>query len=126
MEINFELALKNKIRFANPHGAGVISTEDLFDLSITALDKLAVNLRKELRNTEESFINETKANKNLQLGFDIVKYVLDGKLSEREAEKIAKEKRERRKVLMEALAEKQNEALKGMTMEQLRAEIEAL
>jgi len=52
----FEKALKNKLRFEGS-GQGVLSTEDLFDLSLPTLDKMAKGVNKLLRDEgEDSFI----------------------------------------------------------------------
>ena len=124
-EINmFEQATRLKLRFKSNNGN--ISTEDLWDLPLSQLDDIAKGLRKELRETEDSFIEEKKSNAQLELRFEVVKHVITTKLAERDAKAQAKEKAARRQVLLEALEKKQNAALDGMSAEDIKKELEAL
>lgn len=124
-EINlFEQATRLKLRFKSNNGN--VSTEDLWDLPLSQLDDIAKGLRKELRETEDSFIEEKKSNAQLELRFEVVKHVITTKLAERDAKAQAKEKAARRQVLLEALEKKQNAALDGMSAEDIKKELEAL
>ena len=124
-EINlFEQATRLKLRFKSNNGN--VSTEDLWDLPLSQLDDIAKGLRKELRETEDSFIEEKKSNAQLELRFEVVKHVITTKLAERDAKAQAKEKAARRQVLLEALEKKQNAALDGMSADDIKKELEAL
>ena len=124
-EINmFEQATRLKLRFKSNNGN--ISTEDLWDLPLSQLDDIAKGLRKELRDTEDSFIEEKKSNATLELRFEVVKHVITTKLAERDAKAKAKEVAARRQVLLEALEGKQQEALKNMSVEDIQKELATL
>lgn len=124
-EINmFEQATRLKLRFKSINGN--ISTEDLWDLPLSQLDDIAKGLRKELRDTEDSFIEEKKSNAQLELRFEVVKHVITTKLAERDAKAKAKEVAARRQVLLEALEGKQQEALKNMSVEDIQKELATL
>jgi hypothetical protein len=117
----FEAASRNKVRFASDRGE--LTTEQLWDLNLTSLDKVARDVNKELKSvTEDSFIaTKVDARKApLELKLEIVKFVIDEKLAEAEARKTAAEKALKKKVLEEALANRQNEKINSMSEEDLK------
>jgi hypothetical protein len=60
----FEKASKMKLRFSTTKG--VLSTEDLWDLSLESLDRIAKNLYKQIKESEEiSFISEKSSEDTL-------------------------------------------------------------
>ena len=127
----FEKASRLKIRFATT--LGVISTEDLWDLPLTShrsvsLDDIARSLHREIKDSaEESFVTKaTAADEKLQLGFDIVKHVIEVKLAEREVAATAAAKKAEKQKLLSLIAEKQEGALKEKSVEELQAMVEAL
>ena len=124
-EINvFEQASRQRLRFKGANG--MLSTEDLWSLSLPRLDEIAKVIRKELRDSEESFIEEKKTNATAELMFAVVKRVIDVRLEEREAKAKAKENSERRQKLLAALENKQNAVLDGMSVEEIQKELTAL
>lgn len=121
----FEAASRNKLRFVTPRG--VLSTEDLWDLSLTSLDVVAKNLNKQLKDTEESFIEErSSGNKTLSLSFDIVKYIISVKLADAQLAKDRAAKQARRAELISILHEKESESLRAKTRDELIKELEDL
>ena len=130
-EANFERASRLKIRFATT--LGTISPEDLWDLPLTSgrsvsLDDIARSLHAELKaSTEVSFVlKATEADEKLQLGFDIVKHIIDIILAEREVAATAAAKKAEKQKLLGLIAEKQEGALKEKSVEELQAMVEAL
>jgi hypothetical protein len=121
--IMFEQATRLKLRFRSPNG--LIGVEDLWDLPLKTLDSIAVGLRKELRNTEESFLEES-TDKTLEQRFNVVKHILEVKKAESQAASEAKEIRAKKQTLMAALERKQNQQLEEMSAEQIQAEIDKL
>ena len=121
MESNkmFELAVKNKMRF--PY-KGMISVEDLWDMSVEALDTVYKTLNSQIKQTkEESLLDrKTKEDEVLALKIEIVKYIVATKLDEAERRKNAKEKREKKEKLMAILAEKQEQDLYGKSMDEIQ------
>ena len=122
----FEKASRLKLRFKT--SVGLITVEDLWDLSLQQLDSLAKSLNKQVKeDAEESFITvKSKANTVLELSFEIVKHVIKVKLEEAEAKKNAAEKKARKAQILELISQKQNEALSAKSIEELTAELENL
>ena len=121
----FELASRTKLRFKTT--SGVLTTEDLWDLSLESLNNVARLLSKEIKNTEESFIEEkTSSDMKLDLMFNIVKHIIHVKLVERKAAKEKQLKMARKAELLEILNEKETESLRSKTKEELIKELEEL
>lgn len=119
----FEKASRLKLRFRAQ--AGSITVEDLWDLSLTQLDNIAVSLNRELRGTEDSFL-ETRKDQTLELRFNIVKHVLDVKKEELHDAKQAKANAERRQVLLAEKNRRQLNSIEQITDEELDAELAKL
>lgn len=122
----FEKASRMKLRYQT--NRGVISVEDLWDLSLESLDAIAISLNKKLKESQtESFIKtKTKDTTELELKFNIVKHIIDVKLSEAEARKNADEKRAKKQKLMDLIAKKQDAELEGKSVDELMKELAAL
>ena len=79
----FEKATRIKLRFESKKG--LLSVEQLWDLPLNSLDEIAISLNKEVKDISEvSFIKPLSNNKNkeLTLKFNIVKHIIDVKLTE--------------------------------------------
>ena len=119
--MDYKKAAKQKLRYLS--SAGAVSTEQLFDLSIEDLDKMAVNYQKEYKiSGEKSFlIAKSKKDRVLKLKFDIVLDVLTTKLADAEkASKSADTKAMNQKILT-IIAEKRDGALGEKSIEELEA-----
>jgi len=116
---NFKEATKQKLRFNTTKGS--LSTEQLWDLSLTDLDQLAVSLEDAHKNSKgKSFLEKrTTADKGLKLKFDVVLEVLHSKVEDAEATTIERENKEHNQKIDELIAEKQGEALKSKSIAQL-------
>ena len=123
---NFEKATRFRLRFETSRGN--LNVEDLWRLPLAELDKLAIALNKQLKeSSEESFIKaKSKDNKLLELRFDIVKHIIETLLSEDEEKKKAADKRAKREQLLELIAKKKNQELEGKSLEELEAELTKL
>lgn len=128
MDNKFERASRGKLRFTTNRGQ--LLTEDLWDLKLEDLDNLAINLNKQVKEKEEnSFITttrKTKAVEDIELRFDIVKHIIDVKLSEKAAAENKKLVNAKREKLEELLDAKRNEALASKSIEEIEAELKAL
>ena len=127
MNEKFIQALRLKLRFKTAKGS--ITTEDLWDLTVESLDQIAVELYKKLQDSSQtmSFItNKKTATKEDMLRFEIVKYVLDVKLHEKQAAAEAAERKVKREKLLSLIAQKEDEALSAKSIEDLRAELNKL
>ena len=123
----FERACRAKLRFNVAQG--VLSTEDLWDLSLSKLDKIAISLNKTIKESEtESFVNVIPNNELTadKLRFDLVLHVIEAKKSQAEATKKAVETRKRRDMLLDLKAKKETEALEGLSAEEIEKELAAL
>ena len=123
---NFEKATRLRLRFETSRGN--LNVEDLWRLPLAELDKLAIALNKQLKeSSEESFIKaKSKDNKLLELRFDIVKHIIETLLSEDEEKKKAADKRAKREQLLELIAKKKNQELEGKSLEELEAKLTKL
>ena len=124
----FETLTRRKIRFATPKGQ--LSIEDIWDLPLTggalSLDDVAKKLSKELRDSEESFVNPTKKDKVSELKLNAVVYIINVKIDEREAAKEAVKKRARKAQILEILESKELEKLNDRSAKELRKELKEL
>ena len=121
----FEKAAKNKLRFQS--SKGLLATEDLYDLNLTALDVIARKVNKEIReNEEESFISNRKPSTHNTLRLEILKYIIAEKISERDKAKEKAVREAQVSQLKDILAQKQAEELKGLSAEEIQKKIAEL
>jgi len=118
---NFKSATQQKLRFQT--SKGLLSTEQLWDLSLTDLDVLAVSLEAEYKDSgKKSFlVTKSAKDKTAKLKFDVVVDVLTTKVEEAQALTEAKEIKEHNNKILALIAEKQDETLKGKSLKQLEA-----
>lgn len=120
MEIGklFELATRNKMRFPF---RGMISVEDLWDLSLTNLDSVFKTLNAEAKKFEEESLLNTKSKEDEEISnkIDIVKYIVNVKLEEKRAREDARKNAEMKQRLLEIKAKRQDAALENMSDEDL-------
>lgn len=117
----FKQATKEKLRFTTSRG--MLSSEQLWDLSLTDLDALAVSLETaHAQSAKKSFLAKTSAkDKVVKLQFDVVLEVLNTKVAEQEAATEARETKEHNEKIIDLIAEKENDALKNKSIKELRA-----
>lgn len=121
----FEVAVRNKMRFPFK---GLISVEDLFDLSTKDLDSIFKTLNSQLKQSQEESLLEVKTeqDKELETKIEIIKYIVQIKLDEEKVRKQAKENKEKKQKIMELMAKKQDESLQNMSMEELKNMLDEL
>lgn len=114
----FELATRNKMRFPF---RGMISVEDLWDLSLTNLDSVFKTLNAEAKKSEEESLLETKSKEDEEISnkINIVKYIVNVKLEEKRAREDARKNAEMKQRLLEIKAKRQDTALENMSDEDL-------
>lgn len=120
----YKEALQKKLRFKT--NKGMISTEDLFDLSLHNLDTLALMLDKKISEApKKSFIEDLPAEENDdELRFSIVKDIINTKLKARKDNINRAQIDARNKRIAELIAKKEDEALGNKSIEELRAMIQ--
>lgn len=121
----FEKAARLKLRF---NYKGILATEDLWDLNLSALDSIYKGLNAELKNlSEDSLLEEAGAEgSRTRLKLNIVKHVFAVKQSEQNEREAAVEKAEKKKRLLAIMADKQDEQLRDMSVDELKDMIEEL
>lgn len=115
----YKEASKKKTRFIT--SKGTLSVEQLWDLSITDLDVLAVKLDEDYKNSKgKSFIEKrTTKDKDIKLQFDIVLDILNTKVEEADAVREAKDIKEHNQKILTLISEKKDDELKGKSVKEL-------
>jgi len=122
----FEKAVRQKLRFSSYKGT--IGVEDLWDLSVEDLDTIYKNLNSQLKEIEEDSLLGTKSaqDKSLELKVDIIKYVVETKLEEKEKRKKQAEIARRKQKILEIMESKKEEQLKNKDLDELEEMLEGL
>jgi hypothetical protein len=125
----FEQASRLKLRFETTKG--LLSVEDLWQLSLQSLDTIAKAVNRKLKEVaEESFIpapiRTNSASAELQLKLDLLKHVITTLDAETKA-KLARSKRQADLAQLRQLAAaKTNEALASQSLEDILKKISEL
>lgn len=116
---DFKEAGKQKLRFQT--NKGLLSTEQLWDLSATELDQLAVGLDAEYKESgKKSFlVTKSQKDKTTKLRFDIVLDILTTKIEEAEVIKNTRETKEHNEKILSLIASKKDEELSGKSVAEL-------
>jgi hypothetical protein len=121
----FAQATKAKLRFGN------FSTEDLWDLSLKDLDKLAIDIDSQLEGKTKSFLEnpdpkEAKKQSQQKLALEVLKFVIGVKQAENKARLEASAKKNQKEFLASLLEKKTMEQLENLTVDEIKAQIAAL
>ena len=121
----FEYASRNKVRFPFK---GMISVEDLWDLSLINLDSIYKTLNKQVKQSEEESLLSTKASVDteLEVQIAIVKHIVSVKLAEKEAAEKSSAKKAQKQKIMSIIATKQDEALQNSSIDDLKKMLDEL
>jgi len=123
----FAKASKIKLRFNTSHG--VLSVEQLWDLSLAKLAVIIKNLREDIKaadinaDADLAFLDQdsTQVDKILQLKFDIAKELWQLKQEEIEANKNKAANKEHNQKILEIIKKKQDSDLEGKSIEELKS-----
>ncbi len=118
----FQKASRIKLRVQTSKGN--LSVEDLWDLSISELDKIAVRLEEESKETTKSFIRTSRKSSVKQLRFDIVLHILRTKVTEDEEARKKASKAQSNQRIMELIRQKQDQQLADLSVEELEKMLE--
>lgn len=118
---NYKEASKLKLRFST--NKGMLSVDNLWDLSIPELDDLAISLEEDYKESgKKSFITKRSVkDKTKKLQFDIVLDILNTKVEEEEAARDAKLTKEHNDKIDALIAKKQESALEDKSIAELEA-----
>lgn len=121
----FEKCTRLKIRF--PHN-GSASVEDLWDLSLVKLDGVYQELRAKQKSLEgDSLLDvKSKASELVGLQIDVVKHIVTVKQAEAEERRNASDRAAQKQKIAEIIADKKDEALKSMSVEELQKHLASL
>lgn len=115
----FEFAARTKMRFSFK---GLITVEDLWDLSPKELDSIFRNLNSQLKQVkEESLLDiRTSQDEELDIKIKIVKYIFETMLDEGTKKIKAAEQKSKKQKIMEIIATKQDADLQGKSVDELK------
>jgi hypothetical protein len=116
----FEKASRFKLRF--PY-KGSISVEDLWDLPVSSLDQIYRAINKELKGLQEDSLLEKKPLEDeiLELQVSVIKHIVATKVAEARDREGVRARREQVRQIDEIIAKKENAALEGKSIEELKA-----
>lgn len=115
----FEYATRNKVSF--PY-KGNVWVEDLWDLSVTELDKVFKTLNSQRKQSQEESLLNTKSKEDeiVDVQIAIVKHIVAVKLAEKEAREKAAENKAKRQKIMAIMAARDEKALENASDEDLQ------
>ena len=121
----FEAASKNKYRY--PY-KGMITTEDLWDLTPAQLDIVYKTLNKGVSEAQVSSLmcKVTEVDAELLNKIEIVKYIFNSKEAEAETRKNDAVKSAKKQHILDILAKKQEDALQSMSEDELKKMLDEL
>lgn len=130
----FETASRLSLRF--PSTKGLLSVEDLWSLPLQSgtgkpnLDDIAKGLYLAIKESGDiiSFVTPESGPKNgtNELALEVVKRIIEVRVAERDAEMLRKKRSEEKQKILALIADKQDEALKGKSLEELNAMVNSL
>lgn len=121
----FEAASRNKYRY--PY-KGLVTTEDLWDLTQAQLDMVYKALNKGVSEAQVSSLmcKVTEVDAELLNKIEIVKYIFNAKEAEAEARKNDAVKSAKKQRILDILAKKQEDALQNMSEDELKKMLDEL
>lgn len=129
----FQLASRQKFRFQSVKGE--LTVEQLWDLPLQSrsgfdLDTIAKLVNSDLKRvTEDSFVTTARANPGkvqLEQKLELVKVIIAQRLADNEAANLAADRAAERDKLLAIRAQKQDENLGSLSLEEIDAKIAAL
>jgi hypothetical protein len=123
---NFIEATKKKIRFSTTKGS--LSVEDLWDLNLESLDKIAVAVDEDIQKEgRKSFIGKTsRTSSQKTLSLEILKFIIEEKIKEEEKKKDRLQKAAQKEFLSELLNKKRLESLESLSVEEIQKQLSDL
>lgn len=115
----FKQASREKLRVVTEKG--LLTVEQLWDLPVTVLDRTAVVLEKEYKNSGKKSFLEKKSTKNkiIKLKFDIVLEILSAKVEENEIQRTASSVKQHNEKILSLIQDKKEGELKDLSVAEL-------
>jgi len=130
----FEKAARLKLRFETVKGQ--VTVEDLWDMPLVSreisspgfsLDEMAIAINGKLKIKQESFVTPLTCDDSiLSLKLDILKRVIEIKMKEAKDNEEVVVKKARKEYILSIIKEKQTEALRDKSIEELEKELDSL
>lgn len=119
----YKQASRLRLRFQTT--IGELSAEQLWDLSLSELDGLAVSLEQEYKNSKgKSFLaKKTSKDKSIKLKFDLVLDILTTKAEEAEVLANAAEVKQHNQKILGLIKDKQDAELGELSIEELESQL---
>lgn len=119
MEKLFEKALTGRYRY---NYKGLLTTEDLFDLTLKELDSIYIGLSTELKKVENVGLLsvENKDTQTLKNKMEIVQFIFITKKDAIESDRLAKENKAKKQQIMELIEKKRVDSLQNMSEAELQ------
>lgn len=117
---------RQKLRF--PY-RGQLNVESLWDLETAALNDIYITLREGRDLTCKTGLSQNADDKKLreiEYRMQAVRYIYDIKVTEQKAEEERAAKNQEKQRILGLIAEKQNEELRSMSLEELKAKLKEL
>lgn len=121
----FIMATRQKFRFPFK---GMVSVEDLWDMTVRDLDTVfkALNAQAKQGKEESLLATKNKEDSILEAKIEIVKYIVATKLAEAEIQRVRAAQKEKKTRIAEILADKQDEELRGKSVAELTAMLNSM
>jgi hypothetical protein len=125
MDNLFEKATRNAVRFEYK---GLLSVEDLWNLTARELDTIFKTLNAKAKVQKEESLLDTRSTEETltDLKIEIVKYIFSVKMQEKNEREAAAERKAKKERLLEVLAQKQDAALLNASEEELMKQLAEL
>lgn len=123
IEMLFVLASKNKYRFDSK--VGLIASEDLWGLPLSSATKanlqdVAIGLHNQIKEKSVSFVSTVKVDATLENKLEIVKYVISSKQEDKRKIDDAAKRKAQKQAIHDLIEEKEQDGLRGLSIEQLK------
>ena len=121
----FEKAVRLKLRFTHK---GLCTVEDLWDIPLESLDRIFKDLNIKLKAQKEESLLETRSKEDeiLDLKIAIVKHIVEVGLFEQKARTDLAAKSAKKQKLLGIIDEKQDSALRDMSVDELTKLVDEL
>ena len=118
----FEQATRSKLRFETNKGS--LSIETLWDLSLTALNNLYIELNSKVESASTHGLmgarKNTKESVELNLKLELIEHVYNARVEEIKAKEKIQAARAQNEMIDDLIAQKEHEKLQNLSIEQLQ------
>ena len=116
----FEQGTRQKLRFVSDRG--LLTIEDLWSFNLPKVKQMGNALAKELKETEfDIFETKTSSDNEAALKLEIIKRIVEVRISEQEAAKELASKQLQKEKILAIMAKKKDESLEQASLEDLEA-----